>query len=138
MRKMANARNPMSEILTDALEGEVEQQSESLEVHVPNLQPMTIEDLQAFAQFIAVSIKEETRKLLPGATEVKPKRRLVDYKDKKILNFSQALNYSGLAKDDLKTALDQNKILAKRKGDKGTWKIHRESLDDYCKNYFLE
>jgi hypothetical protein len=46
------------------------------------------------------------------------------------------LALSGLPEDDLKKALKDKKILAKKTSENGTWKINRSSLEEFCKSYF--
>jgi hypothetical protein len=106
----------------------------------PNSQVVTTSDLQVFAGIIVEAFQKENQKLLTSG-ENKPSKKSVEvssFKDKLILNFSQALAYSGLLEDDLKNALKDKKILAKKTSENGTWKIYRNSLDEFCKSYFDE
>ncbi len=103
-------------------------------------QVVALSDLKTFAEMLVEGVQKETQKLLLPATEDKHRKFLdiSSFKDKLILNFSQALAYSGLPEDYLKKALKDKKILAKKTSEKGTWKIHRSSLDEFCKSYFDE
>jgi hypothetical protein len=105
-----------------------------------NAQVIVLSDLKVFAEKLVEGFQKETQKLLASGTEDKHKKVLdiSTFKDKLILNFSQALAYSGLPEDDLKKALKDKKILAKKTSEKGIWKIHRSSLDEFCKSYFDE
>jgi hypothetical protein len=106
----------------------------------PGSQVVTVSDLQMFAGLVVEAFQKENQKLLASG-EDKPGKKLIEvssFKDKLILNFSQALAYSGLPEDDLKKALKDKKILAKKTSENGTWKIYRSSLDEFCKSYFDE
>jgi predicted GIY-YIG superfamily endonuclease len=95
-------------------------------------------DLQAFAGFIVDALQKENQKLLVAENEQENKK-FVDisaFKDKLILNFTQALAYSGLPENELRDALKSKKIKAKKTSEKGTWKIYRNSLNEFCKGYF--
>jgi hypothetical protein len=103
-----------------------------------NAQVVAVSDLQAFAGFIVDAFQEKNQKLLNAASEDENKKP-VDvsaFKDKLILNFTQALAYSGLPETDLRNALTNEKIKAKKTSEKGIWKIYRISLDEFCKSYF--
>ena len=104
----------------------------------PASQVVTVSDLQTFAGLIVEAFQKENQKLLNPAVEEKSKKPvdISNFKDKLILNFAQALAYSGLPKDELKKALDDKKILGKKPKEKGIWKINRSSLDEFCRSYF--
>lgn len=97
---------------------------------------VTREDLKEFAMFLISGIQSEVKQLAPAQIE-KPKKTvdISAFKVKLILNFGQALKYSGLPKDELHEALETGAILAKRKGENGIWRINRQSLDEFCLNY---
>lgn len=101
-------------------------------------QVATVTDLQNLAAFLSNLITSENQKLLPPVETAAKKKQIEisSFKDKLILNFAQALAYSGLTKDDLKHALEGKQILGKKTSEKGTWKINRQSLDEFCKTYF--
>jgi hypothetical protein len=97
----------------------------------------TVNDLQNIVLFLTDFIKSENQKLLPSTEETK--KRQIDistFKDKLILNFSQALAYSGLPEDELKNALKANSISGRKTSENGTWKISRSSLEEFCRSYF--
>jgi hypothetical protein len=101
-------------------------------------QVVATSDLQAFVGFIVDALQKENQKLLSSAN-AEENKKVVDisaFKDKLILNFTQALAYSGLPEDELRDALKSKKIKAKKTSEKGTWKIYRNSLDGFCESYF--
>jgi hypothetical protein len=104
----------------------------------PVSQVVTLSDFKLFAEMLMEGINERTQKLLISATEEKHKRfsDISSFKDKQILNFAQALAYSGLPEGELKKALKDKTILGKKTSEKGTWKIYKNSLDDFIKDYF--
>jgi hypothetical protein len=101
-------------------------------------QVVALSDLKIFAEMLVEGVQRETQKLLAPATEDKHKKVLdiSSFKDKLILNFSQALAYSGLPEEDLKNGLKDKKILAKKTSENGIWKINRNSLDKFIESYF--
>ncbi len=101
-------------------------------------QVVTRSDLQDFGRLLADAINQGNQKLLAPMVEESKKKQIdiSTFKDKLILNLSQALAYSGLPEDELKSALKDKKILAKKTSENGTWKINRNSLDEFCKSYF--
>jgi hypothetical protein len=106
--------------------------------YVLSSQVVTRSDLQDFGRLLVEAINQGNQKLLAPMVE-ENKKKSVDissFKDKLILNFAQALAYSGLPEDDLKKALKDKKILGRKTSEKGTWKINRNSLDEFCKGYF--
>jgi hypothetical protein len=104
----------------------------------PSSQVVTISDLKVFAEMLLDGLQKETQKLLTTATEEKHKKVLdvSSFKDKQILNFAQTLAYSGLPEDELKRALKNKKITGRKTSEKGTWKIYRISIDEFCRRYF--
>jgi hypothetical protein len=101
-------------------------------------QVVAVSDLPAFAGFIIDAFQKENQKLLIAGNDEENKKP-VDVsalKDKLILNFTQALAYSGLPETDLRDALINKKIKAKKTSEKGIWKIYRISLDEFCESYF--
>ncbi len=101
-------------------------------------QVVTVSDLQMFAGYIVEAFQKENQKLLSSGENKQAKKHieLSSFKDKLILNFAQALALSGLPENELKQALKDKKILAKKTSENGTWKINRSSLDEFCKSYF--
>lgn len=101
-------------------------------------QVVTRSDLQSFGQLIVEAINQGQQKLLAPMVEEQKKKQIdiSSYKDKQIFNFNQALHYSGLPKDELKSALEEKKILAKRKTEKSPYQIYKNSLDAFIKDYF--
>lgn len=99
---------------------------------------VTLSDFKVFAEILVEGIQKETQKLLVSGAEESHKKvlDLSSFKDKYILNFSQALQLSGLPSDELRNALNEKRILAKKTSEKGTWKINRESLEEFCRAYF--
>jgi hypothetical protein len=101
-------------------------------------QVVTRSDLQDFGRLLADAINQGNQKLLAPMVEESKKKQIdiSTFKDKLILNLAQALAYSGLPEDELKNALKDKRILAKKTSENGTWKINRNSLDEFCKSYF--
>jgi hypothetical protein len=101
-------------------------------------QVVTRSDLKDFGRLLVEAINQGNQKLLAPMTEESKKKQIdiSGFKDKLILNFAQALAYSGLPEGDLKSALKDKKILGKKTSENGTWKINRNSLDEFCKSYF--
>jgi hypothetical protein len=102
-------------------------------------QVVTLSDLLEFAKVLTTNYQQENQKLLPSTESEQAKKHVVDissFEKKQILNFNQALHYSGLPKDELKSALDEKKIKAKRKTEKSPWQIYKNSLDAFIKDYF--
>jgi hypothetical protein len=99
--------------------------------------PITLSDLEDFKRLFVDTIIRENRKILALTDgETKKKIDISSFKDKMILNFAQALAYSGLPEADIKKGLKDGKILAKKTSQNGTWKIDRISLEEFCRSYF--
>ena len=118
--------------------------------HIPGImkaenqnETVTREDLKEFASFLISGFQNQVKQLAPAQPEtMKKKQQISDFKDKLILNFGQAVKYSGLPKEELLEALETKQVLAKmsehtNKLDKvsHTYRINRQSLDDFCKEY---
>jgi hypothetical protein len=103
-----------------------------------NSQVLTVSDLQDIARLLFDAIQKETQKQLVAMAGEKKKRQIdiSSFKYTFLLNFAQALAYSGLSKNELKTALKNKKIHGRKTSENGIWKINRESIDEFCKSYF--
>ena len=102
-------------------------------------QIVTASDVRDFLKSMVDAFANSQTKLLTEVKlEQKKQSELATFKDKLILNFSQALALSGLPEAELKIAMKDKKILSKKTSEKGQWKIHRESLMEFCKTYFSE
>jgi hypothetical protein len=100
--------------------------------------PITLSDLEEFKRLFVDTIIRENKKVL-ALTDGETKKKKIDistFKDKMILNFAQALAYSGLPEVDIKKGLKDEKILAKKTSENGNWKIDRVSLEKFCRSYF--
>lgn len=112
------------------------------ETHIPGImkfepqQQITGEQFIEFANILVSGIDAKFKQLAPAPTET-PKKvvKIADFKDKLILNFGQALAYSGLTKEDLIHALESKSVFGKKTSEKGVWKINRQSLDEFCKHF---
>lgn len=106
--------------------------------------PVTQQDLREFAIMLVSGIQSEVKQLAPPPPP-KAKKTIADIKDKLILNLKEAILLSGLSKDELTEALSTKQILGKvtektvkLKGNDVIvhhWKINRQSLDEFCRNY---
>jgi hypothetical protein len=100
-------------------------------------QVVTASDLQDLLKSLVDAFANNSTRLLTEAkSEQKRQSELATFKDKLILNFTQALALSGLPEAELKKAVKDKKILSKKTSEKGQWKIHRESLMEFCQEYF--
>jgi len=101
----------------------------------PVSQVVTRSDMQDFTRALLGALDQ--RFLTAGEPEKSKKHiDISSFKDKQILNFAQALAYSGLPEGDLKKALKDKKIKGKKTSKNGTWKIYRISIDEFCRSYF--
>ncbi len=101
----------------------------------PESQVVTRSDMQDFTRALLGALEQ---RLLPAAESDRDKKHIdvSSFKDKQILNFAQALAYSGLPEGDLKKALKDKTIKGKKTSKNGTWKIYRISIEEFCRSYF--
>lgn len=112
-------------------------------------QGITLPQLREFAGLIVEKTVENLMsnpKLLGAAPEKAAAKKKIDisaFKDKLILNFTQARQLSGLTGEELEEAIAEGRIKSKvteRKRRDGKtfrrWKIYRNSLEHFCESYF--
>ena len=107
--------------------------------------PITQEDFTKGLMMLAQVFETKVKQLAPAAEPKSKKMDIAAFKDKLILNFKQALAYSGLHKADLTEALEskavKGKFTEKTMKVRGNaiivkvWQINRQSLDEFCKNF---
>lgn len=99
-------------------------------------QVVTRSDFQELFRIIASGLETNSKLLIEAKSYQKIQSELATFRDKLLLNFAQAVALSGLTESELKRAMRDKKVLSKKTSKNGRWKIHRESLEKYCEEYF--